>query len=157
VAPAKTVPTHKAGKPANSASRNSLLAAACGLPWLTAASASKNRSLRLGASRVACLSRTVGPRLEGYPFIVADPDTDSPDPLRRAKQARAQSQALRNQVAEAAETVAEVEQEAARLHQILADQGGPLADQAREHAERAEALAAKERVEAQHLREADRG
>jgi hypothetical protein len=63
--------------------------------------------------------------LEGYPFIVADPDTDSPEPLRRAKQARAHSQALRNQVAEAAEAVAEVEQEAARLHQALANPSGP--------------------------------
>jgi hypothetical protein len=94
--------------------------------------------------------------LEGYPFIVADPDTNSPEPLRRAKQAQAHSQALRNQVAEAAEAVAEVEQEAARLHQILADHRGPLANQAREHAERAEDLAAKERAEAQRLREADR-
>jgi hypothetical protein len=95
--------------------------------------------------------------LEGYPFIVADPDTDSPEPLRRAQQARAHSQALRNQVADAAEAVAEVEQEAARVHQILADQGGPLADQAREHAERAEGLATKERAEARRLREADHG
>ena len=88
---------------------------------------------------------------------MADPDTDSPEQRRRAKQARAHSQALRHQVTEAAEAVAEVEQEAARVHQILADQGGPLAEQAREHADRAEDLAAKERAEAQRLREADRG
>jgi hypothetical protein len=94
----------------------------------------------------------------GARSVVADPDTDSPDPLRRAEQAQAHSQALRNQVAEAAEAaeaVAEVEQEAPRVHQILADQGGPLAEQAREHADRAEDLAAKERAEAR-LREADR-
>ena len=84
--------------------------------------------------------------------MVAHPDTDSPEPLRRAKQTRAHSQALRNQVAEAAEAVAEVEQEAARVHRVLADQGGPLADQAREHAERAEGLATKEWAEAQRLR-----
>jgi hypothetical protein len=95
--------------------------------------------------------------LDGYRSIVAHPDTDSPEPLRRAKQARAHSQALRNEVARSAEAVAEVEQLVARVHQILADQGGPLAEQAREHAERAEALAAKERAEAQRLGEADRG
>jgi hypothetical protein len=92
----------------------------------------------------------------GTRSVVADPDTDSPDPLRRAEQARAHSQALQKEVVEAAEAVAEVEQEAARVHQILADQGGPLAEQAREHADRAEDLAAKERAEAQRLREADR-
>jgi hypothetical protein len=72
-------------------------------------------------------------------------------PPRRAKQARAHSEALWNQLAEAAEAVAEVEQEAARVHHSLAEQGGPLAEQAREHAERAEDLAAKERAEAQRL------
>jgi hypothetical protein len=106
---------------------------------------------------VACMSRdgrtAVG---RGTRSVVADPDTDSPDPLRRAEQARAHSQALQKEVVEAAEAVAEVEQEAARVHQILADQGGPLAEQAREHADRAEDLAAKERAEAQRLREADR-
>jgi hypothetical protein len=94
--------------------------------------------------------------LEGYRSVVADPDSDSPDPPRRAKQARAHSEALWNQVAEAAEAVAEVEQEAARVHHSLAEQGGPLTEQAREHAERAEDLAAKERAEVQRLGKADR-
>jgi hypothetical protein len=47
--------------------------------------------------------------------MVTEPDSDSPDLLRQAKQARAHSQALRNRVAEGAEAVAEVEQEAALL------------------------------------------
>jgi hypothetical protein len=85
---------------------------------------------------------------------MADPETESPDPLRRAAQVRAQSQALRAQVARAAEAVARVEQEIARVHWILAGQGGPLADQAREHAEWAEVVAAKEWAEAERLRTA---
>jgi hypothetical protein len=58
-------------------------------------------------------------------------------------------------VARSAEAVAEVEQEVARVHDTLADQGGPLAEQAREHAEGGKGVAAKERAEAQRLREAD--
>lgn len=83
---------------------------------------------------------------------MVDPEIDSPDPLRRAAQVRAQSRALREQVARAAEAVARVEQEIARVHRILAAQGGPWAEQAREHAEWAEAVAAKEWAEAERLR-----
>jgi hypothetical protein len=83
---------------------------------------------------------------------MADHDTDLPDALQRAKQAQAHSRALREQVARAAEAVAETEDDAARLHRQLAAQGGPLAAEAREHAHRAEELAAKERAEAERLR-----
>ena len=70
---------------------------------------------------------------------MVDPETDSHDPMRRAERVRAQSQALQQQLAKAAEGVAEVEQEVARVHWTLAAQGGPQAEEAREHAERAEA------------------
>jgi hypothetical protein len=73
---------------------------------------------------------------------MADPDTDRSHMLERAKQV--QSKALREQVAGAAEAVAETEQESARLHKRFTDEGGPLAALAREHADRAEELAAKE-------------
>jgi hypothetical protein len=53
--------------------------------------------------------------------------------------------------------VAETEQEVARVHRKLADQGGPLAAEAREHADRAEDIAAKERAEAARLRRAEPG
>ena len=79
-----------------------------------------------------------------------------PDPrpglLRRAEQLRARSLGLREQVATVAEAVATVEEEIARVHRTLADQGGPLAEQASDHANRAEALAAKERSEVERLR-----
>lgn len=88
----------------------------------------------------------------GYPFVMADPDTDGSDAFQRAEQAQAQSRALREQVAQAAEAVAETEEEVARLHRRLAEQGGPLVAEAREHAEWAEELAAKERAEAERLR-----
>jgi hypothetical protein len=42
-----------------------------------------------------------------------------------------------------------------RLHNRLAEEGGPLAAKAREHAARAEEIAAKERAEAERLRRAD--
>jgi hypothetical protein len=74
------------------------------------------------------------------------------DPLQRAKQAKAHSKALQEQVASAAEAVAQTEEESAHLHRRLADQGGPLAEASREHAARAEELAAKERAEAERLR-----
>jgi hypothetical protein len=45
---------------------------------------------------------------------MADPDPNNPDLLQRAKQAVAQSKALREQVAVAAEAVADVEEESAR-------------------------------------------
>jgi hypothetical protein len=76
------------------------------------------------------------------------------DPYQRAKQAKAKSKALREQVARAAEAVAQTEAESADLHRRLADQGGPLAEASREHAARAEELAAKERAEAERLRQA---
>jgi len=85
---------------------------------------------------------------------MVDPETERHERLWRAAQVRAQSRALRDQVARAAEAVARVEQEIARVHWILAGQGGPLADQAREHAERAEVVAAKEWAEAERLRTA---
>jgi hypothetical protein len=74
------------------------------------------------------------------------------DPLQRAKQAKARSKALQEQVTRAAEAVAQTEEESAHLHRRLADQGGPLAEASREHAARAEELAAKERAEAERLR-----
>jgi hypothetical protein len=86
---------------------------------------------------------------------MADPDPNRPDPLQRAKRAQARSRELREQVAAAAEAVAETEQDSAQLHTRLAEAGGPLAEQAREHAERAEAVAASERAEAERLRRAD--
>ena len=86
---------------------------------------------------------------------MADRDTDSSDVLQRAEQAQAQSKALREQVARTAEAVAETEQEVVRVHRKLADQGGPRAAEAREHADRAEEFAAKERAEAERLRRAD--
>lgn len=86
--------------------------------------------------------------------IVADPDLSSPHPLRRAEEARAQSEALRVQVAKVAEAVPEVEQEVARVHEDLADQGGSLAERAREHAERAREAAASEHAEMKRLRRA---
>jgi hypothetical protein len=89
--------------------------------------------------------------------IVADPDPSSPHPLRRAEQARAQSEALRVQVAKVAEAVAEVEQEVARAHEDLADQGGSLAEQAKEYANRAREVAANEHAEAERLRRAKLG
>jgi hypothetical protein len=88
---------------------------------------------------------------------MADRDTDSSDGLQRAKQAQAQSEALREQVARTAEAVAETEQEVALVHRKLADQGGPLAVEARKHADRAEDIAAKERAEAARLRRAEPG
>ena len=57
---------------------------------------------------------TVGLDLEGYRSVMADPDPTNPDLFQRAKQAQAQSKALREQVAAAAEAVAEVEEESAR-------------------------------------------
>jgi hypothetical protein len=98
---------------------------------------------------------TVGLDLEGYRSVMADPDPTNPDLLQRAKQAQAQSKALREQVAAAAEAVAEVEEESARVHRTLAEQGGSLAEEAREHADRAADVAAKERAEAERLRKAD--
>ena len=98
---------------------------------------------------------TVGLDLEGYRSVMADPDPTNPDLLQRAKQAQAQSKALREQVAAAAEAVAEVEEESARVHRTLAEQGGSLAEEAREHADRAADVAAKERAEAERLRTAD--
>jgi hypothetical protein len=86
---------------------------------------------------------------------MADPDPNNPDLLQRAKQAVAQSKALREQVAVAAEAVADVEEESARVHRTLAEQGGSLAEEAREHADRTADVAAKERAEAQRLRKAD--
>jgi uncharacterized membrane-anchored protein YhcB (DUF1043 family) len=86
---------------------------------------------------------------------MADPDPNSPDPLRRAEQAQARRRALHKQIARTAEAVAETEQDSAQLHKRLAAAGGPLAEQAREHAARAEEVAAKERAEAERLREAD--
>jgi transposase len=83
---------------------------------------------------------------------MADRDTDSSDGLQRAEQVQAQSKALREQVARTAEAVAETEQEVARVHRKLAEQGGPRAAAAREHAKRAEDVAAKEHAEAERLR-----
>ena len=88
---------------------------------------------------------------------MADRDTDSSDVLQRAEQAQAQTKALREQVARTAEAVAETEQEVARVHRELADQDGPLAAEAREHVDRAEDFAAKERAEAAGLRRAEPG
>ena len=81
----------------------------------------------------------------------ADPDL-RPGLLRRAEQLRAESLLLREQVATVAEEVAAVEEQISRVHRTMADQGGPLAEQARDRANRAEALAAKERAEAERLR-----
>ena len=67
----------------------------------------------------------------------------------------AQSKALRERLAMAAEAVVDVEDESARVHRTLAEQGGPLAEQAREHAARAADQAVKERAEAERLRKAD--
>ena len=86
---------------------------------------------------------------------MADPDIDSSEVLQRAEQVQAQSKALREQVAWTAEAVAETEQEVVRVHRKLADQVGPRAAEAREHADRAEEFAAKERAEAERLRRAD--
>ena len=97
----------------------------------------------------------VGLDLGGYRSTMADPDPNGPDPLQRAKRARAQSRALREQVARAADAIAETEQDSAQLHKRLAAAGGPLGAEAREHADRAEELAAKERAEAERLRRAD--
>ena len=91
----------------------------------------------------------------GYLSSMADPDPNNPYPLQRAKQVLAQSKALRERLAMAAEAVADVEEESARVHRTLAEQGGPLAEQAREHAARAADQAAKERAEAERLRKAD--
>ena len=88
---------------------------------------------------------------------MADSDTDSSDLLQRAEQAQAQSKALREQMARAAEAVAATEQDVARVHWRLAAEGGPLAAAAREHADRAAEVAAKERAEAERLRRADSG
>ena len=88
---------------------------------------------------------------------MADPDTDSSDLLQRAEQAQAQSKALRERMARAAEAVAKNEQEVVRVHRRLAAEGGPLAAEAREHADRATEVAAKERAEAERLRRADSG
>ena len=81
-----------------------------------------------------------------------DPATDSSDGLQRAKQAQAQSEALREQVARTAEAVAETELDVARVHEVIAVQGGSLAALAREHAKRAREFAAKEHAEAERLR-----
>jgi hypothetical protein len=54
-----------------------------------------------------------------------------------------------------AEAVAATEQESARVHKRLAEEEGPLTAKAREHAARAEEIAAKERVQAERLRGAD--
>ena len=97
----------------------------------------------------------VGLGLEGYLSVMADPDPNNPNLFQRAKQAVAQSKALREQVAAAAEAVADVEEESARVHRTLAEQGGPLAEGAREHADRAADVAAKERAEAERLRTGD--
>jgi len=86
---------------------------------------------------------------------MADPDPNEHDLLQRAKQAQAQSKALREQVAAAAEAVADVEEDSVRVHRTLAEQGGPLAEEAREHADRAADVAAKERAEAERLRTGD--
>lgn len=93
----------------------------------------------------------------GTRSAMADPDTESSDLLQRAKQAQAQSEALREQMARVAEAVAETEQDVARVHRRLAAAGGPLAAAAREHADRAEAVAAKERTEVERLRRAGSG
>ena len=87
---------------------------------------------------------------------MADPDTDTPEVLQRAKRAQEHGEVLRERVAAAAEQVAEVEQESARVHDAIAAQGGPQADQARRHAEQAREVAAKEQAEADRLRQADR-
>jgi hypothetical protein len=87
---------------------------------------------------------------------VASPEANRP-PLERAEQARAHSHALRERVARTAEAIANTEQEVAQVHRTLADQGGPRAAAAREHAERAEELAANEQAEAKRLRQAKSG
>ena len=94
---------------------------------------------------------------KGTCSVMADRDIDSSDGLQRAEEAQAHSKALRDQVARTAEAVAETEQEVARVHRKLADQGGLLAAEAREHADRAEDFAAKERAEAARLRRAEPG
>jgi hypothetical protein len=99
----------------------------------------------------------VGLHLGGYLSQMADPDPNNPNLFQRAKQAQAQSKALREQVAAAAEAVADVEEESARVHRTLAEQGDPLAEEAREHADRAEQVAAKERAEAERLRRTEPG
>lgn len=87
---------------------------------------------------------------------VASPEANRP-PLERAEQARAHSHSLRERVARTAEAIANTEQEVAQVHRTLADQGGPRAAAAREHAERAEELAANEQAEAKRLRRAKSG
>jgi hypothetical protein len=153
VAPTRTVPTGKAGNQRTWPARQQPTAAPCELPGRATRLHPKNRSLQFGASwSPACLV-TVGQRLEGVP--VPSWPTLTPTALIRSGEPSRRRRTARRSATEAAEAVAEVEQEAPRVHQILADQGGPLAEQAREHADRAEDLAAKERAEAR-LREADR-
>jgi hypothetical protein len=57
---------------------------------------------------------TVGLGWGGVPVRHGRPDPNNPNLLQRAKQAQAQSKALREQVAAAAEAVAEVEEQIAR-------------------------------------------
>ena len=120
-------------------------------------------SCHLGNVRPRCGPATrsgwvpVGLHLGGYLSQMADPDPNDSDLLQRAKQTQAQSKALREHVARSAEAVAETEQEVARVHRKLADQGGLLAAEAREHADRAEDVAVKERAEAARLRRAEPG
>ena len=94
---------------------------------------------------------------KGTCSVMDDPAPDSSDVAQRTQQAQAQSKALRERVARTAEVVAETEQEVARVHRKLADQGGLLAAEAREHADRAEDVAVKERAEAARLRRAEPG
>jgi uncharacterized protein involved in exopolysaccharide biosynthesis len=88
--------------------------------------------------------------------MVADADPSRHDLLLRVEQAKAQSQALREQLADLAEAVALVELDGARVHEGIAMQGGSLAALAREHAERAWEFAAREHAEAVRLRRVGR-
>jgi hypothetical protein len=88
--------------------------------------------------------------------MVADADPSRHDLLLRVEQVRAQSQALREQVARLAGAVAQVELDVARVHEGIAMQGGSLAAQAREHAEQAREFAAREHAEAVRLRRVGR-
>jgi uncharacterized protein involved in exopolysaccharide biosynthesis len=88
--------------------------------------------------------------------MVADADPSRRNLLLRVEQVRAQSQALREQLADLAEAVAQVELDVARVHEGIAEQGGPLAALAREHAERAWEFAAREHAEAVRLRRVGR-
>jgi hypothetical protein len=88
--------------------------------------------------------------------MVADADPSRHDLLLRVEQAKAQSQALREQVARLAGAVAQVELDVARVHEGIAMQGGSLAALAREHAERAWEFAAREHAEAVRLRRVGR-